>query len=59
MTTTIQKAWTQFKDERAVTLCPTSLTGDYKQVEKWINRCPITDLGEGRQILTWVLGQNR
>jgi integrase len=30
---------------------------DYRQVEKWINKCPITDLNEGRQVITWVLGQ--
>ena len=57
MSTTLQLAWVQFKAERAVTLCPTSLTADYKQVEKWINRCPITNLEEGRQVMTWVLGQ--
>ena len=57
MSATLQLAWVQFKAERAVTLCPTSLTADYKQVEKWINRCPITNLEEGRQVMTWVLGQ--
>jgi len=57
MSTSLQLAWVQFKAERAVTLCPTSLTADYKQVEKWINRCPITNLEEGRQVMTWVLGQ--
>ena len=57
MSTTLQLAWVQFKAERAVTLCPTSLTADYKQVEKWINRCPITNLEEGRQVMTWVLGR--
>lgn len=57
MTITLQTAWTQFKDERAITLCPTSLTADYKQVEKWLNECPITDLNEGRQIMIWVLSK--
>ena len=38
-------------------MCPTSLTSDYRQVTQWLNRCPITDLNEGRQILTWVLKQ--
>lgn len=57
MTITLQTAWTQFKNERAITLCPTSLTADYKQVEKWLNECPITDLNEGRQIMIWVLSK--
>jgi len=57
MTATLQDAWVQFKNERAVTLCPTSLVSDYRQVEKWINNCPLTDLNEGRQIMAWVLGQ--
>jgi integrase len=57
MTATLQDAWVQFKNERAVTLCPTSLVSDYRQAEKWINNCPLTDLNEGRQIMAWVLGQ--
>jgi len=57
MTTTFQDAWVQFKNERAVTLCPTSMISDYRQVETWINKCPLTDLNEGRQIMAWVLGQ--
>ena len=38
-------------------MCPTSLTADYRQVDKWINRCPITELDQGRQVLSWVLTQ--
>lgn len=55
--TTLQQAWSQFKQERSITLCPTSLTSDYSVVEKWINNCPVTDLNQGRQVLTWVLQQ--
>lgn len=54
---TLIEAWEQFKAERSIALCPTSLVADYRQVGKWLARCPITDLNEGRQILTWVLGQ--
>jgi integrase len=54
---TLLEAWEQFKAERSIALCPTSLVADYRQVGKWLARCPITDLNEGRQILTWVLGQ--
>jgi integrase len=55
--TTLQGAWQRFKAERMITLCPTSLTSDYTVVEKWINKCPISDLSQGRQIMTWVLQQ--
>lgn len=54
---TLQSAWTEFRLERSATLCPTSLTADYKQVDKWIKRCPITELEQGRQVLSWVLTQ--
>jgi len=57
MTITIQEAWVQFRAERAITLCPTSLAADYNQVEKWINRCPVVNLADGRQVMTWVLGE--
>ncbi len=57
MQITLQQAWADFKAERSVTLYPTSLVSDYRQVDKWINRCPITDLTQGRQIMAWVLGQ--
>lgn len=54
---TLQSAWTEFRLERSATLCPTSLTADYKQVDKWIRLCPITELEQGRQVLAWVLTQ--
>lgn len=54
---TLQNAWEEFKNERSVTLCPTSLVSDYAQVTKWIMRCPITDMEDGRQVLTWVFKQ--
>ena len=53
--TTIQEAWDQFKQERSITLCPTSLTSDYMVVDKWIKACPVTDINQGRQLMTWVL----
>lgn len=55
--TTLLEAWEQFKTERAIALCPTSLVADYRQVGNWLNKCPITDLNEGRKILTWILSQ--
>ena len=55
--TQLLEAWDQFRAERALTLCPTSLTSDYVTVDKWLRRCPITDLTAGRQVLGWVLTQ--
>lgn len=56
-TVTLIDAWERFKAERSIALYPTSLESDYKQTTKWLTRCPIQDLEQGRQILTWVLGQ--
>ena len=50
-------AWEQFRDERAAVLCPTTLTSDYTVVDKWLRRCPVQDLGQGRQVMRWVLTQ--
>lgn len=52
---TLSEAWQLFVNERSVSLCPTSLTSDYKQVSKWLARCPVQDFEEGRKILTWLL----
>jgi len=54
---TLQQAWEEFKQERSISLCPTSLVSDYAQTTKWLNRCPITDLTEGRKVMSWVLSQ--
>jgi integrase len=54
---TLVQAWEMFRAERAVTLCPTSLTSDYTTVDKWLRRCPIEDFAKGRQIMGWVLTQ--
>lgn len=50
-------AWEQFLVERSIALSPTSLATDYTQVGKWLRRCPVQDLRQGRQILIWVLQQ--
>jgi integrase len=46
-----------FLSERSICLSPTSVCTDYAQVTKWLNRCPINDLSEGRQVLIWVLNE--
>jgi hypothetical protein len=33
------------------------LTSDYVVVDKWLKKCPVTDLTQGRQLMTWVLQQ--
>lgn len=50
-------AWNAYRDERAVTLQPTSLKTDYRQTEEWLKRCPVTELENGREALRWVLTQ--
>lgn len=55
--TTLQEAWAQFMNEKKVAIYPTSFAADYVQATKWLNRCPVTDLAEGRQVITWVLNQ--
>jgi len=55
--TTLSGAWEQFQAERSITLCPTSLTSDYKVVSKMLHRCPEQDFEKGRLIMGWVLTQ--
>jgi integrase len=57
MPTTLAELWSAFLEERSISLCPTSLTSDYRQVTKWLKRCPIQDLNEARKIMIWVLGE--
>jgi integrase len=54
---TVSELWNAFLTERSISLCPTSLTSDYRQVTKWLNRCPVQDLQQARQVMIWVLGQ--
>jgi integrase len=46
-----------FLAERSISLSPTSLVTDYAQAGKWLKRCPVQDLTQGRQVLLWVLSQ--
>lgn len=57
MTPTLQQTWHQFLEERKISLSPTSVVTDYTQVTKWLARCPIQDLEQGRRILIWILQQ--
>lgn len=57
MTRTFQQVWQEFRLERQAIVHPTTFGADYKQVTLWLNRCPITDLDAGRQIMAWVLTQ--
>jgi integrase len=51
------EAWAAFLEERSISLSPSSLVTDYAQVTKWLKRCPVQDLEQGRQVVIWVLGQ--
>lgn len=53
----LSELWETFLAERSISLSPTSLVTDYRQVTKWLSRCPIQDPTQGRQILVWVLSQ--
>jgi integrase len=53
----VSELWDAFVAERSISLCVTSLTSDYRQVTKWLKRCPIQDLQQARQVMIWVLGQ--
>lgn len=57
MTTTVSSLWSAFVEERSISLCPTSLTSDYKQVSKWLERCPVQDINEARKVMIWALGE--
>ena len=54
---TLHQLWGAFVEERSISLCPTSLTSDYKQVNKWLSRCPLQDTAEARKIMIWLLGE--
>jgi integrase len=53
--TTLSQLWSAFMEERSISLCATSLTSDYKQVEKWLGRCPIQNINDARKIMIWTL----
>ena len=57
MATTLSETWATFLQERSISLSPSSLVTDYAQVTKWLKRCPVQDLEQGRQILIWTLQQ--
>ena len=46
-----------FLAERSISLSPASVCTDYAQVTKWLARCPIQDITQGRQVLIWLLKQ--
>ena len=57
MTTTVFKLWSAFVEEGSISLCPTSLTSDYRQVGKWLERCPVQDINDARKLMIWTLGE--
>lgn len=57
MSKSLSELWSLFVEERAISLCPTSLTSDYRQVTKWLSRCPIQDIDDARKVMIWILGE--
>lgn len=57
MPTTLSELWSAFAEERSISLCKTSLTSDYRQVEKWLARCPVQDIADARKIMIWILSE--
>jgi integrase len=57
MASSLSETWATFLQERSISLSPSSLVTDYAQVTKWLKRCPVQDLEQGRQILIWTLQQ--
>ena len=57
MAPSLSETWAAFLQERSISLSPSSLVTDYAQVTKWLQRCPVQDLEQGRQILVWTLQQ--
>jgi integrase len=55
--TQLMQAWAAFQAERAINLQATSLSTDYNQAKRWLERCPVQDLERGREILYWVYSQ--
>lgn len=53
----LMDVWEAFKAERSITVCPTSMGTDYRQVTNWLKRSPIQDLDQARQICIWMLQQ--
>jgi integrase len=57
MAISLSETWAAFLQERSISLSPSSLVTDYAQVTKWLQRCPVQDLEQGRQVLIWTLQQ--
>ena len=53
----LKELWNAFLEERSISLCPTSLTSDYRQTTKWLSRCPVQDISEARKVMIWILGE--
>jgi integrase len=55
--TTLSELWDAFVEERSISLCATSLNTDYKQVGKWLARCPVQDITDARKVMIWILSE--
>jgi integrase len=55
--TTLYAEAKRFVEERSFSVCQTTLATDYTQFLKWIARCPVQNVAEGRAAMSWVLNQ--
>lgn len=58
MAPTLNQLWQDYRADKAPSLQPTTLYSDYRQVEQWLNRCPIQKVKRGREIVAWTLSQD-
>jgi integrase len=53
----LMETWEAFRAERSISVCATSMSTDYRQVTRWLQKSPIQDLTQARQICIWMLRQ--
>lgn len=54
---TISGLWDLLVEDRTPALCVTTLATDYRQVAKWLQRCPYQNPCEARKAAGWLLQQ--
>jgi integrase len=53
----LTKLWKLYSKEKSISLSPGTIQHNYKQVLNWIKKCPVQDVKEGREIMSWILSQ--
>ena len=55
---TLLELWEAFKQERALSIAPTSTTSTWTQVTHYLERCPFQDPEQARLAMVWILKQD-